>query len=144
MTEKQALVLLSGGVDSTACVQLLLEMEFQVTGLFVNYSQAALERERESAQRVSQYFNIPLSEVAFHHGAHFGSGKVLGRNGLLIFAAMASGKLSKGIIALGIHSGSNYYDCSPVFIERISSILEEDSDGLIRLADRCYHINERL
>jgi 7-cyano-7-deazaguanine synthase in queuosine biosynthesis len=39
-------VLLSGGVDSTACVAFFLGESFAVRGLFIEYEQAALAKER--------------------------------------------------------------------------------------------------
>ena len=39
-----------------------------------------------------------------------------------------------GLISMGIHSGTNYYDCSEAFLREINRILEGYSDGRVVLA----------
>ena len=49
--KRGVIILLSGGIDSAACLHYYLKEKFSVRALFVNYGQAAGEREYESAKK---------------------------------------------------------------------------------------------
>ena len=68
------------------------------------------------------------SEVAFSPG------EILGRNAFLIFAAVLVSRLKPQIIALGIHEGSSYYDCSEGFLGDIQTLVNGYTAGRIRIA----------
>jgi 7-cyano-7-deazaguanine synthase len=59
----------------------------------------------------------------------FSIGEVVGRNAFLIMAALMFGPRNPDFIAIGIHAGSPYYDCSVPFFERMSILLAEHTDG---------------
>jgi 7-cyano-7-deazaguanine synthase len=40
---------------------------------------------------------------------------------------------SVGILALGIHSGTTYYDCSPAFMKAITELVAEQTDGTLTI-----------
>ena len=63
----------------------------------------------------------------------FLSGELIGRNAFLIFTAILYCKISSGIISLGIHSGTPYFDCSESFVKIINKLLEEYSNGKVIL-----------
>jgi 3'-phosphoadenosine 5'-phosphosulfate sulfotransferase (PAPS reductase)/FAD synthetase len=54
-------VLLSGGIDSSACLQFLLDRRHDVYALFIDYGQAAAERERLAAGAITENFDLHLS-----------------------------------------------------------------------------------
>jgi 7-cyano-7-deazaguanine synthase len=64
----------------------------------------------------------------------FGIGEIRGRNAFLIFACMLDSDC-KGTqaIALGIHAGTAYYDCSPAFLSTIGRLVAEYTDGCTRV-----------
>jgi predicted subunit of tRNA(5-methylaminomethyl-2-thiouridylate) methyltransferase len=49
----EAWVLLSGGIDSTACAAFYLSQDFQVHAVFVDYGQVAARREADAAKAVA-------------------------------------------------------------------------------------------
>ena len=129
-----AIVLLSGGIDSAACARFLRNHGYSVRGLFVDYGQKAARFEKRSAEALSHSLEIVLDCVSLTSPARFGAGEVAGRNAFLVFAALLTGQLRTGIIALGIHSGTTYYDCSTAFVRSIDRLLAEHTDGRIRLS----------
>jgi 7-cyano-7-deazaguanine synthase len=127
----RAVVLMSGGVDSTACAHFLLR-DHLVTGLFVDYEQAARHLEWQALQRVAGVLNIALSRTTLRMHRPFGAGEIPGRNGLLTMLALAAGGYDSGLIVMGLHAGTLYYDCSPAFADRLDIIVNEYSKGRTR------------
>ena len=123
------MILLSGGIDSAACVHFLRSQDLSVSGLFVNYGQAALSPERRAAKRISSFLNIDLQEIVLRGTKDFGSGEIVGRNAALIFAALMHAPRPPVSIALAIHAGTPYYDCSRLFVRRVSSLVSEYTNG---------------
>jgi 7-cyano-7-deazaguanine synthase len=58
-----ALILLSGGIDSAACVAYAKSIASPVEALFIDYMQPARDSERDAAIRVSGHYGIPLQIV---------------------------------------------------------------------------------
>ena len=127
-----ALVLMSGGIDSTACAQFLTGQGFDVKGLFVDYGQSARTLEGIAVSAVAESLGIPLERASFVSQRIYGAGEIVGRNGLLAMAALITCSSTTRIIAMGIHSGTPYYDCSPAFAERIDFLMQECTSGATR------------
>ncbi len=128
---RRALVLLSGGIDSAACTQFLLEQDYVVGALFADYGQPAAEQERNSASLVASHFGIPLSWCTVAPRRTFGAGEIPGRNAWLVLTAYMLGEVAGGVIALGVHAGSPYYDCTEAFLFSLNRLLGEHSDGRV-------------
>ena len=60
---KRALVIASGGLDSTVAATKLLREGWEVTLLHFNYRHKAEEREREAVRKIAEYLNVPVIEV---------------------------------------------------------------------------------
>ena len=54
----EAWVLLSGGIDSAACLQLLVSQEQKVTALHVDFGQPAAKQERCAVDRLAKHYNV--------------------------------------------------------------------------------------
>lgn len=127
----QASVLVSGGIDSTSCVHFLQGRGHDVAGVFVDFGQAAAQQERQYAELIRNRFSIPLRIVQVSTSEIFGIGELMGRNAFLIFSAILLGGCRDGLLAIGIHAGTPYFDCSPSFIERIDPLVRECSNGRV-------------
>lgn len=132
--DSSVVVLLSGGMDSLACAHLFMSQGRSVRGIFINYGQAALTREREASQASAKHLAIPLFEINAKGGETFLPGELTGRNAFFITAAMFLGGVNEGLIALGIHSGTPYYDCSPSFLQLMQRLAEEQTDGRVSIS----------
>jgi 7-cyano-7-deazaguanine synthase len=128
---KRATVLFSGGIDSTSCIELLKRDGFEVTGCFVDFGQASAKMERRSVSVLSQTLSITVHTITISAQRKFETGELTGRNAMLVFNALLLGNCPDGLIALGIHAGSGYYDCSPSFIDRIDPLVQECTNGKI-------------
>jgi len=126
-----AIVLLSGGIDSAACALLLKDQKNYVRGLFVDYGQAASELEKLAAKKIAEWLQIDLHELCVKSHLQFSAGEIIGRNGLLVSGALTYGDLNTGVIALGVHAGTPYYDCSERFVTRINELVQEYTNGRI-------------
>jgi len=60
---KKALVIASGGLDSTVAATKLLREGYEVTLLHFNYHHKAEEKEREAVRKIAEYLNVGLIEL---------------------------------------------------------------------------------
>jgi 7-cyano-7-deazaguanine synthase len=125
-------VLVSGGMDSAACVHYYLDLHREVRALFVDYRQAARRLEVESARAVASHYGITLDELSVTGPRAFQEGEIAARNALLAMAAAMHFPERSGMIALGIHTGTTYYDCTPEFVEVVNTILDGYTDGRLQ------------
>lgn len=124
-TGRSALVLASGGIDSTACIHLLQQRGLEVSALFVDFGQAARIRERTALKRVCRKLYSRFQEITVVAPRRYGPGEVVGRNAFLIFTALMYARPPQGAIALGIHAGTPYFDCSAAFLTSVSRLVED-------------------
>ena len=131
LSKKNCLVLLSGGIDSSACVYYYQKLGYTVGGIFIEYGQASVKYEKQSAHRIAENCQIPLFQYSFVNDNTFSEGEIPGRNAFLLTSAVLSNPKYRGILTLGIHSGTSYYDCSPLFLEDIRRIIISYTNGNI-------------
>jgi 7-cyano-7-deazaguanine synthase len=127
-------VLISGGMDSAACIDFYQRQRFVVTGLHIAYGQPASRQEVAAATAIAHHYGIPLTIIRLVGPRPKSDGELLGRNAFLLFTALMEIVDHPAIIALGIHSGTPYYDCSPSFLTAVQSIIDGQCDGRIRVA----------
>lgn len=64
-------------------------------------------------------------------GTPFGSGEIRGRNAFLLHLALMESPFTTGTIAIGIHAGSDYCDCSSEFIALMQQSFDFHACGTI-------------
>lgn len=131
--DTQATVLLSGGVDSIACAHFLQQRGFPVHGLFIDHGQAAARREAAASAALAERLAIPIEGCTLSHPHRLGVGELLGRNAMLIFNALFLTKGAPALLALGLHAGVPYFDCSDVFVASAGRLVTELTDGRVSL-----------
>lgn len=127
------LVLMSGGIDSAACAHFLSRNGGSVSGVFFDFGQAGRSPEETAVRRMADHLNVPLEVVRLPTSGERGAGEQFGRNAFFVLAAAFLLRHRRGMIAMGVHAGVPYYDCSEPFVTRLDTLLSELSDGELRL-----------
>lgn len=130
----QAVVLLSGGIDSSCCVAFYRQTGHEVTGVFVDYGQPVREQEEKSSTAIARHYAIPLHLIRSSGPAQEFEGEIVGRNAFLVFAALLHLPHQIGLLALGIHAGTPYYDCSEHFVGHLNELVSGYSNGQVCVA----------
>ncbi len=128
------MVLASGGIDSAACIHILQSRGIVVSTLFVNFGQPARVQEQKAIARLSKWFGVRLTNVRVSSPGTFIPGEIVGRNAFLVFCALMFCRPNFGQIALGIHAGTPYFDCSKAFFDVTSRSVQDHTNGQIHLA----------
>jgi 7-cyano-7-deazaguanine synthase len=139
MQKKAVTVLFSGGIDSTSCLRFFSDSGHVVRGVFVDFGQASAKPEREAVRKLQSQLGLPVTRITATSGGTFGAGELVGRNAFLTFAAILLGGSRDGLLALGVHAGTSYYDCSPTFIDRLDVLVQEHTNGRLRVVAPFVH-----
>ncbi len=128
------MVLLSGGVDSSACLALLKNQGINLSCLFINYGHSAAKREYSAASAIANFYGVPLRQITVSGFQQWGAGFVPGRNAFLLHTALMAATFQKGMIAIGIHAGTSYRDCSSYFLKQMQCSFDVYTDGRISIS----------
>jgi 7-cyano-7-deazaguanine synthase len=134
ITSPEVLVLLSGGLDSAACLSFYKCLNRPTCGLFIDYEQPAANHEYRAAKEIANYYNVFLYTAKWNGQSKKRSGIVAARNAFLLIAALMERPEQVTTIALGIHAGTQYTDCSSEFVSRMQSIFDIYSEGALHIA----------
>lgn len=137
-------MLLSGGIDSFACAHFLRRNEFEISSVFIDFGQSAAQREYAATARISKLLGIETKVIQIHSGARgiFGTGEIPARN-LVLLAAATMFTNSPRLIALGIHAGTHYFDCSTTFVAEADRLLSECTSGAVSVVAPFLHWTKR-
>ena len=132
------LVLSSGGIDSSSLLWLAAEQGLSPSALFVDYGQPAAEAERAAVDKVCSALGAPVRHVRYS-GTCVGPGEILGRNAFLLHTALIEFSTESGVVALGIHAGTGYPDCSPAFVELMQHSYDYHTVGKVNVVAPFLH-----
>jgi 7-cyano-7-deazaguanine synthase len=153
--KKTAVILLSGGLDSTTCVAIAKDQGFELYGLTINYGQKHIF-ELESAKSIASYFDIKNHTIIDINLAQFGGSAltssmnvpknrnmsdmndipvtyVPARNTVFLSIALAKAETVNAFdIFIGVNAldYSGYPDCRPAFIsqfEKLANLATKDA-----------------
>lgn len=127
------LILLSGGIDSSALVQYHISQGEKVEAVFFDYGQKSCEQEYISAKKISEHYNVRLHYKKLGFKLSDYNGEYYCRNALFILAACGFLEKPTSLISIGIHSGTSYYDSSQNFIKDTQTILDGYFGGITRV-----------
>ena len=145
--KKTAVILLSGGLDSTTCVAIAKDQGFELYGLTINYGQKHIF-ELESAKSIASYFDIKNHTIIDINLAQFGGSAltssmnvpknrnisdmndipvtyVPARNTVFLSIALARAETINAFdIFIGVNAldYSGYPDCRPAFISEFEKL----------------------
>ena len=127
-------MLLSGGIDSSACLNFYKTTGRTPCALFVDYGQLASRSELRAAQAIASHYGVDLKVASWRGVLDKGVGSIVGRNAFLLSVALMESPPTVSIAAVGVHSGTDYTDCSEKFIEKMQSVYDVYTDGKVQVA----------
>ena len=134
VSDKHCVVLMSGGIDSSATLAACQEPGISLSGMFVDYGQPAARSEWEAAQRIANHYQIEIGKVDLGISLVSDMGEFFGRNALFILTAAGTIPQRPLIVAVGIHALADYYDTTPLFVKHIQRLLNGYSGGAVTLS----------
>jgi 7-cyano-7-deazaguanine synthase len=124
-------VLLSGGIDSAVVLALLVGGSRDTVAIWVDYGQRAAASERDASRAIASCYGVAWAELGVANLAPPPVGEFPGRNDLLVAVAAAA---SPGrSIAIGVHAGTGYADCSPSWAQAWQELLTAQYHGAVCL-----------
>ncbi|WP_336990011.1 7-cyano-7-deazaguanine synthase [Bacillus infantis] len=139
------LVLMSGGIDSTALIHYYLSKNYRVKCLHFQYSQDSFKSELEAVDRISEYYGVEVEIIKFGFPFKNNHGEYRSRNAIFILTAanLLASEFAK--IGIGIHRGTPYYDCSEVFLNDCQKIIDGYFRGTLTIdAPFLQHTKEQV
>lgn len=137
---RRAVVLLSGGIDSFACAHFLHRNQFAVSAVFVDFGQAAAIQESAATARICERLEMERTviRIGSEQTSRFQAGEIPARN-LALLAAATLFTQGPRVVAIGIHAGTEYFDCSPAFLAQADRLLVECTGGTVSLIAPFLH-----
>ena len=121
----ETVVLLSGGADSAACLAFYANDVGRLPhALFVDYRQPAVRQEALAARRIARHYGILLETAKWIGPRRKTGGFTPARNALLLSAALMERPASATAVAIGIHSETDYSDCTSDFVVRMQALYD--------------------
>jgi len=128
-----ALILASGGIDSSTAIALARRSFEKVVALFVDFGQPSALAENRALAAITAHFKVELLQVHYE-GSRFHDGEIRGRNAFLHHIALLEFPAARGTVISGIHAGTPYADCSPQFVESIQRSFDLNAGGEIQVS----------
>ena len=110
-----------------------LKEGFQVDCLHIAFGQPSSPHEQVAARRVTRHYGVPLSILRWAAATRFTTGEIVGRNAFMCLGALLELGDVAGVLAIGIHAGTPYYDCSRDFVSDMQRVIDGYCDGRLRL-----------
>lgn len=127
----KAIVLLSGGIDSMACLFFYLHEGYDVQCIFCDYGQPSATAELNAAKSIADHFHVDLNVIESNKITVPPTGEIYGRNAFLVLQAFCYLGAGKYKMVLGIHGGVNYPDCSKGFLDAINRVVDCYASGVV-------------
>jgi 7-cyano-7-deazaguanine synthase len=132
---------MGGGIDSTTLIPFLRSKRFDVQGIHFDYGQAAAAMERQSVKRLGKHYNLSLSLPDLRPPIKLDQRGYRSRNALLLLAGTQL-CAPPCVLAIGIHCGTPFYDCSPMFFRKMKALIGDYSEGTLRVVAPWLHLTK--
>jgi 7-cyano-7-deazaguanine synthase len=111
-------------MDSAALLSFYLSRGAQVRCVHFDYGQPSMAGERRSVLALSRHYDVVVEKKRLGFAVERTEGEYHCRNALLVLAAASVAQRARLGIAIGIHAGSPYYDCTPAFVDDVQRVLD--------------------
>jgi len=140
----RVIVLTSGGIDSAVVMAVYARERRDAVGVFIDYGQPARRSEWAAARALAAHYAVPVRRIKL--GFHLPSekGEFLFRNAILALTAAATTKERPLVVALGVHSGSHYYDTTPAFLDDLQRLVDGYSNGTVSIGRPLLKMNKAM
>lgn len=139
-TSPRCSVLLSGGIDSALVAALLHKEGWRTLAVWVDYGQPAAGAERVASKSLAEHYDLEWREAVVRGFVVPPEGEVHGRNDMLVATARTC---TPGInVAIGIHAGTSYVDCSPQWVTAWNGLLDVQYAGTVTLLAPLANLNK--
>lgn len=101
--------------------------------MFIDYEQSAALNEEHAAKIVAAHFGVQLLTARWRGINEKGPGCIAARNAFFLNAALMESSSQIAIVAIGVHAGTEYADCSDLFIRRMQSVFDVYTDGAVQI-----------
>lgn len=128
----KVLLLASGGIDSTALLNLYVSNKEDLECIHFQYGQPSAKSEKHSVEKIAEYYDVKLKTIDLSLPINRRKYEFLGRNALFVLLASSLSVIPLRI-SLGIHSGSNYYDSTKNFLMDCQQLLDGYFNGVVRI-----------
>jgi len=105
---------------------------YRTTTKYQHYLLTTINLEQTAAKAIAKHYKIELKCIAIS-GCHIADGYIPARNSFLLSLALMNFKYTHGVIAIGIHAGTPYSDCSPLFKDVMQELFDLYENGRIRI-----------
>lgn len=128
---RRCCILLSGGIDSALLASMLRRDGRAAQALWVDYGQPAALAEHAASRAVAAHYALDWQESAVRGVTVRPEGEIPGRNDLLVAVAQAC--LPRTSVAIGVHAGTPYPDCSADWVRSWQALLDAQHGGTVVL-----------
>jgi 7-cyano-7-deazaguanine synthase len=111
--------------------------------LFVDYGQSSATAERHAAERIADHYGCAHTALCFNGASLKHAGEIRGRNALLLLIGLTEWAPASGKIALGVHAGTSYADCTLGFISHMQKIFDLYTGGEVVAATPFLALSKR-
>ena len=132
-SDEHTLVLMSGGIDSSAAASQYITEGCDVSGVFVDYGQPAAESEWVAVRQIADHLGVDLRRIELGCELVSTRGEIFGRNAIFALIAASTTDHRPLNVAMGIHALSEYYDTTLLFMQHIQRIMDGYSGGGVRV-----------
>jgi len=126
------LLLASGGIDSTALLDFYIRNDSYVECIHFQYNQPNAKSERKAFENIIKHYHVKGRVFDLKIPMAQRNDELIGRNVFFVLGAGALG-ISPSRISIGIHSDSEYYDCTKEFLFDCQRILDGYYAGLVKV-----------
>lgn len=134
VSDKHCVVLMSGGIDSSATLVACQAHSPSLSGMFVDYGQPAAQSEWQAARSIASHYEVEIDKVDLGVSLVSERGEFFGRNALFILTAAGIIPQRPLVVALGVHALTDYYDTTPLFARDMQRLLNGYSGGAVNLS----------